>query len=106
MITKGFVDYWLVETCVILEGKETGWEETAGNLAENVDQEPRIDLMAIYYIYATSSESIRIYKETFIIPIPPIKLFNFSFLQNDRFEFPIIYIPRYMSNEYTFEINC
>ena len=79
----------LVETCVILERKESGWEETAGNLAEDADQEPRIDRMSI--------RRGGIYKDIFYNTYPTYQIFqksiyNFSLLQNDRFEFHIMYL--------------
>ena len=76
----------LVETCVILERKESGWAETAGNLAEDADQEPRIDRMSI--------RRGGIYKDIFYNTYPTYQIFskpifNFSSLQNDRFEYMV-----------------
>ena len=79
VIIIGSVEDWLVDS-VILGITNAGWEEIAGDLAEDVEpscQEPRVYRMLIKWGGVYIKESI----------------FNFSLLQNDRFEYMV-------------EINC
>ena len=96
VIIIGSVEDWLVDS-VILGITNAGWEEIAGDLAEDVEpscQEPRVYRMLIKWggiykrkkFYETNPTYQFKKKNQFSI-------FNFSLLQNDRFEYMV-------------EINC